>query len=237
MSTRLPDRLTKVTQEEMFAAIGHAFTAYMGGPPTKEKICLLVAQSAFETGWWQFMHCFNVGNAKSVEGDGCDFTYFRCWEVVPVENAKVMQAHPAFGHLVSIQSVDAKGRATIWLTPDHPGCRFRAFESLEVGVYDYFKKMVEKYSDEDPEKNAWGAIVRADPVAFVHALKKKGYFTGDETIYTNQVSSIFKMLCKKPFDMAPFAPPEVDEDAEARNARILGTNLALEELRESDKNS
>lgn len=244
MPTRLPHQLTKVTQEEMFSAIGAAYMRYMGGPPTKEKICLLVAQSAFETGWWKYMHCFNVGNAKSVEGDGCDYTYFRCWELVPEAIAKVMQRHATFGHLVSIEKVDEYGRATVWLAPDHPGCRFRAYTSLEHGVWDYFSKMVSKYSDAVEEKNAWGAVVRCDPVAFVHALKMKGYFTGDEATYTRQVSGIYAVLCKKAFDMEPFlraaaegaAAAEAQVNDEARNARIIGTTIAMNEADE-DKNS
>lgn len=233
---RLPNVLTKVTQEEMFLHVGRAWTEYMGGPPTKEKICMLVAQSAFETGWWQYMHCFNFGNAKSVEGDGRDYTFFRCWELVSPAEAARLQAHPTYGSLVTVESTDAQGRAKVWLAPDHPGCRFRAYETLEAGVMVYFADFVTKYSDDNPEKNAWGAIVRCDPQAFVHALKMKKYFTGDEAIYTNQVASIYKLLLKKPFDMSPFPSPVVAEDEQARNARITGTMTAMNETGE-DENS
>lgn len=231
MPERIPDKLTSPTQEEMFAALGSAYVQYMGGPGTKAQICLLMAQSAFETGWWKYMHCFNIGNVKSVEGDGRDFTYFKCWEIVPTYSVAALQAHAKYGHLVSVESSDAKtGRSKIWLSPDHPGCRFRAYKSLKLGILDHFAKLIDKYTDEIPERDAWHFAVQANPTAFVHALKLKGYFTGDEAIYQRQVSSIFTMLMKKNFDMSQFQAPTKNEEDEIRNWRIIATTKGLADM-------
>ncbi len=234
MPNRLTNTITTPTQQEMFTAIGMAYTKCMAGPPTKEKVCLLMAQSAFETGWWKFMHNYNIGNVKSVNGDGRDFTYFRCWEIVPTVSVKQLQAHTKYGHLVTVESEDTSGRSKIWLAPDHPGCRFRAYTSLKLGVYDHFTKLLDKYTDEDPSKDAWSFIVKGDPVSFVRALKKKGYFTGDLAIYEKQVSSIFQSLCKKNFDMDQFAAAPFDEADEIRNWRIIATAKGVAEALEED---
>ena len=160
MPERLPNVLTTPTHDEMFAAIGSAYLQCMGGPPTKEKVCMIMAQSAFETGWWKYMHCYNIGNVKSVQGDGRNFTYFRCWEMVPTYSVKTLQAHPKYGHLVSVEWSDDKGRSKIWLDPDHPGCRFRAYTSLALGVFDHFTKLLDKYTDEDSIRDAWSFVVK-----------------------------------------------------------------------------
>ncbi len=234
MAERLPDTITTPTTEAMFSAMGSAYLKCMGGPPTKEKVCLLLAQSAFETGWWKYMHCFNIGNVKSVEGDGRDYTYFRCWELVPQTSVKALQAHPKYGHLVTQESVDQYGRAKIWLAPDHPGCRFRAYRSLDLGIFDHFGKLLDRYTDEDPLKDAWAYVVKAEPIGFVRALKAKGYFTGDLQIYTKQVTDIFNLLCKKPFDVSQFRPHTDKEEDMIRNWRIAATMRGIGEIHERE---
>lgn len=231
MPERISNQLTTPTQAEMFTALGSAYVQYMGGPPTLEQVCLLMAQSAFETGWWKYMHCYNIGNVKSVEGDGRDFTYFRCWEIVPTRSVAALQAHAKYGHLVSVESSDAKtGRSKIWLDPEHPGCRFRAYKSLQLGIFDHFGKLLDQYTDEDPVRDAWHFAVKADPVGFVHALKLKGYFTGDEAIYKRQVADIFTLLVKKNFDVSQFQTPTKDEEDEIRNWRIIATTKGLADV-------
>lgn len=207
---RLPNVLTTVTQEQMLQALGQAWVQLRHEAPTQGQLCLLTAQSAFETGWWKFMHCFNIGNVKSREGDGCDFTYFACWEMYsPSQATSAMMGQ---GDLVSIEgNQNAEGKVKVWFKPDHPVCRFRAYETLELAATDFLSKLMRRFSDAVPEKDAWGAAVAEDPVAFCHALKLKGYYTGSEEIYTRQVKSIFDLLMKKPFDIATFAVPEVPD--------------------------
>lgn len=235
MATRLEHALTTVTQEEMFQAFGSAYLQCMGSTPRREALCLLVAQSAFETGWWKYMHNFNVGNMKSLDGDGRDFTYFRCWEIVPTYSVKNLQAHPKYGQLVSLESSDAKGLSKIWLAPDHPGCRFRAYRTLQLGVFDHLLKLLDRYTDVVPEKDAWAYVVAGDPNGFVGALKAKGYFTGDEAIYKKQVSSIFNLLLQKNWDMTLFQAQPKEEEDEIRNWRITATLRGMAEVLEGGK--
>jgi hypothetical protein len=59
--------------------------------------------------------------------------------------------------------------------------RFRAYESADQGAVDYVKLLVKRF----PE--AVEAARKGDATGFVHALKTRGYFTGDEGAYTRSV--------------------------------------------------
>jgi hypothetical protein len=225
MPERLPNQITTVSAQEMFTALGCAWLEGLSERPTGEQLCLLVAQSAFETGWWKYMHNFNIGNVKSVEGDGRDFTYFRCWELFDASQEFAFKANKTFGHLVEKDEgygVDAKNRVKIWFGPDHPACRFRAYKTLELGCVDHLNKLIGRFSDSIPERDAWGAVKNADPVAFAHALKLKGYYTGDEATYTRQVKDIFTMLLKKEFDMEQIPYFTEKQREEFSNWRQIG---------------
>jgi flagellum-specific peptidoglycan hydrolase FlgJ len=61
---------------------------------------------------------------------------------------------------------------------------FRAYESAQDGANDYVKLLMAHY----PE--ALTAASRGDASGFVHGLKQRGYFTGDERAYERSVTSI-----------------------------------------------
>lgn len=62
--------------------------------------------------------------------------------------------------------------------------RFRAYDSIDDGAADYVKLLTQRY----PE--AITAAKNGDATGFVHGLKQRGYFTGDERAYAQSVSSI-----------------------------------------------
>ena len=72
-------------------------------------------------------------------------------------------------------------------------------------------------------------------MAFVRALKLKGYFTGDEAVYARQVSSIYKMLCQKNFDMTQFQVQTKNDEDEIRNWRIIATMKGLADVFEREE--
>jgi hypothetical protein len=117
---RLPPDITKVTAGEMIAALGEGWQGLFGETPKQESVFVLVAQWALETGWGKGMHAYNVGNIKSVEGDGEDFTYFTCDEYI--------------------------GGKHVWFSPDSPACRFRAYKTLALGALDYLKTVSQRYA-------------------------------------------------------------------------------------------
>jgi flagellum-specific peptidoglycan hydrolase FlgJ len=152
-----------------------------------------MAQSALETGRWKHCHCWNLGNVKSSFGDGRDFTFFRCNEVL-------------------------SGK-TVWFDPPHPYTRFRAFRTLAEGAVDHlaFLRGLTRY------KIAWQWVMAGDPHAFVQALKAAGYFTADEAPYERSVASLFNEFSHLPFDVEPrpgtVPPPAIDDET---RERVLG---------------
>jgi flagellum-specific peptidoglycan hydrolase FlgJ len=133
----------------------------MGENPVRESILILLAQSALETGYWKGCHCWNLGNVKSHDGDGRDYTYYRCSEV--------------------------KDGEMVWFSPPSPECRFRAYRSLYEGAADHlaFMSGMRRYS------KAWAALLAGQPRAFVRELKSGGYFTSAVEPYENAVAGIF----------------------------------------------
>jgi hypothetical protein len=115
----LPDTLTKASATDMYAALAAAWEEMFDSEPKRESLLLLLAHWDLETGAGTSMHCWNVGNSKSVEGDGYDWTHFRCWEKI--------------------------GNKKVWFDPPHPQTRFRAFHTLQDGVSDYLKMLNKRF--------------------------------------------------------------------------------------------
>ena len=76
MPTERPNTLIKPppTTHDMATAVVQGWFSLWRERPTMPALTLLLGHSSFETGWWASMHCFNLGNAKSVEGDGYDYS-------------------------------------------------------------------------------------------------------------------------------------------------------------------
>jgi hypothetical protein len=74
---------------------------------------------------------------------------------------------------------------------------FRAYRTAEEGATDYVHLLKARFPQ------ALEAAKQGDPQAFVHALKQRGYFTGDEAAYTRSVASLAGM----PIPASSAAPP------------------------------
>jgi len=61
---------------------------------------------------------------------------------------------------------------------------FRAYRTAEEGAGDYVRLLKARFP------GAVEAAKNADPQAFVHALKARGYFTGDEGAYTRSIVAL-----------------------------------------------
>jgi hypothetical protein len=110
---QVPDLLTPCTVSDLRDAIERAWIVKFDATPRRESLLVLLAQWAEETGWGRYCHCWNLGNAKHVEGDGRAWCAFRCSEIID-------------------------GRE-VWFDPPDPATRFRAFESLDAGAADYLE--------------------------------------------------------------------------------------------------
>lgn len=78
---------------------------------------------------------------------------------------------------------------------------FRAYRTAEEGAGDYVRLLKARFP------GAVEAAKNADPQAFVHALKTRGYFTGDEGAYTRSIVALSGM--KLPEGVSD-APPVLD---------------------------
>lgn len=156
---RLPPDKTVVTALQMYEAFCAAWREAFEVEAHRTSVLVLLAQWALETGRGASMRAFNVGNLKSREGDGYDYSYFACNEIL---HGKV-----------------------VWFYPDDPGCRFRAYTTLEAGVADYLALLHTRFA------KAWPAVLAGSPDAFAHLLKVQGYYTADEAQYTRSVVSLF----------------------------------------------
>ena len=106
------NRLTPLTRQDAAAALAEAYARVTGGPPSIRVLALLLAHTAFETGRWQKLHNFNVGNVKAAASFSF-ITQFRCSEV---ENG-----------------------AEQFFDPPDPHCNFRAYSNAADGAVDYIK--------------------------------------------------------------------------------------------------
>lgn len=222
MATELKDKLTPCTNKEALEALASAWIALFGNPaPKRESLCVLFGQWAEETAWGRAMHGNNMGNAKSVDGDGRDFAYFACNEVFSrahaeqcVAAAKPRTDNPSKRDAVITSYID-DAQAIVWFYPSNPACRFRAFATLAEGASDYLAMLHQRFS------LGWPAVLAGDPRAFVKAIKAQGYFTAPELPYENTVASIFATAMKVEFDMYPRLDPETAARALALVALTL----------------
>jgi hypothetical protein len=71
---------------------------------------------------------------------------------------------------------------------------FRAYRTAEEGARDYVALLARRYPD------AVDAAKNGDPTRFVHALKERGYFTGNEAAYVRSVSTLTQQALASGFD-------------------------------------
>ena len=131
---------------------------------------------------------FNLGNVKSVEGDGHDYCFFGCGEELPLSVAQHAVHDSPLVKVVRTYMQGTTQMASVWIDPEHPWCRFRAFNSLLEGAVDYVKLLNKRF------QKSWPAVIAGDPAQFAHFLKLQHYYTADETQYTNSIKSTFHTM-------------------------------------------
>jgi hypothetical protein len=222
MPTELTDSLTLLNKPDLAKAMYHAWNELFGDYPKKESLWVLLAQIQLETGM-KYCHNWNLGNCKSVEGDGHDYQFYGCGEELP---SGVAQHAVASSPLVAIKRVyTANGQqmASVWIEPDHPWCRFRAFESLELGAADHLVLMSKRFS------KAWPAVVQGSPAVFAHLLKLQHYYTAPEEQYAHTLTSCYNDWSKVPVDYDTVEPLTDDEKSKIQNLVALTMAASLDE--------
>jgi Putative peptidoglycan binding domain len=170
----LPAVATPAKPGDVIQALGRVWALRVGPITDPKPLQLLLAQWAFETGRGAKCMCWNLGNVKSVDGDGHDYTFFDCTEVMSSKAAA--SAVTAARGLAAILW-DNGTTAEVHYLPKHPACRFRAFDSLDLGAADYLNEVQHGFA------SAWPALLSGDPDAFAAALKAARYYTAPEAQY------------------------------------------------------
>lgn len=190
---------TPVSAEAMVSAMSVAWWRYFHAPPIPDAVRLLVAQWALETGWGRSMVCFNVGNVKAFSTTSdYDYCYFTTWEIVSADAARDMvRANPATAKIVRF--VNDGRKAHVALYPDHPGCRFKAFASLEDGCLEHMGLIAERFS------RSWPALRSGSAKEYARALKAQGYYTASVEEYETAIDGVARSLRRLPvaFDVPP----------------------------------
>ncbi len=187
---------------------------------------MLSSQIQLETGL-RHCHNFNLGNVKSRAGDGYDYQFYACNEIL--EKAGAERLHEADPEHAKISSTRSDGKCIIWFYPNHPGCRFRAFQTLLAGATDYIALLSKRFD------KAWPAVDAGDPVEFSRLLRSQGYFTADLAGYTMQIASIFKTFSKLPFDYDALPIMTATERAELDSVIALSmSDLASSVIENAD---
>ena len=193
MAQELTAAKTPITKEDAITALWQGWLAFFGEPPPKRScIWLLLAQWGLETGWGQSMWNFNFGNVKSVDGDGYDYQFFACNEILDTGYANtLLEKSP---QTVKVTPYKAFGKSVVWFYPKHPGCRFRAFPDAASGATDHVSLVSRRFS------KAWHAVLSGDPQGYAKALKSQGYCTADESEYMAGLVGCYKMAATAAVD-------------------------------------
>jgi len=222
MAEELADKKTEVTSQDMAEALHRAWCKYFGGPPERKSVLVLLSQWAFETAAGKSMHNFNVGNAKARPDGSYDFQYYACHERLPITRAKKYQSDSPTTAKITRDNGD--GTAIIWFYPRHPVSCFRAFKTLDDGVFDHLMLLVRH----DKFQQAWPAVAAGAPEEFCKLLRKAGYYTGDQAVYTAGVLRYFNQYnqsIKLP-DPPTFTP---EEQREIRNSITMNLQRMVDE--------
>jgi hypothetical protein len=210
MGKRLNAEVTAVTFSEVAHALEAAWTERLGRAPRRESLCLLLAQSALETGHWKTAYCHNLGNAKASPAWKGDHCFYPADEIVDEHRAaqalalRAPRTDGVAGHDVELTRLRS-GQVQVTLHPDHPWCRFRAFDALQEGARDYLDLLLRRF------EGAWSAVEAGDPKGFVCALHELHYFTTSVERYLPPLQQLFTQFSKTL--AGPASPSPVTEAA------------------------
>lgn len=178
MAEQLPATRTPVSIDQLIFALRAIWEETLGEQPAVNSLAVLAAQWSLETGDGRSMIAFNIGNFKSIEGDGRDFTFFTTWEELPPPTAASMVAKNTMERPCNVIGPGAHGLVKVRFSPNHPVCRFRAYRSLSDGAVDYLRTLKGRFS------LSWPAVRMGDPKMFALLLHRQGYYTASVESYT-----------------------------------------------------
>ena len=145
------------------------------------SLCVLMAQSALETGRWK--RCFNYNLAGIKSNTSVPHTYTKTREVLARSAAEryLRESKPE----TPVVLVEDKGpKLVLSFAPKHPVCRFRAYDSLDEGMAAYVGLLRKRFA------GAWPAVENGDPTLFAKRLSELGYYTAPVEQYAASIRSL-----------------------------------------------
>ncbi len=195
----VPDRLTPMNLLEAACAYNAAILHVFRMAPTRAALCTIVAQAAFETGWWKFCHLDNFTNMKTGPTYRGAFTAFRCNEII-------------------------KGKIE-WFDPYNPQTWFRAFVSTDSDPLVAAQKSHAMGAEaavrfigtgtRGPGKPnryalAWEAGLDGDPDAYALELGRAGFYTANKDAYRRGVVGVYQR-CERELPLVLPAVPHIHD--------------------------
>jgi len=199
MAQELQDIRTPIKPIDLLYALGFAWVNLFNEQPKKESLVLLLAHNSLETGVGApSCHNFNLTNIKSIDGDGRNYVFYKCNELVKLDMARQFVTN-AFkdGGAAYISGVRSDGFAWVNFEPKSKYCRFRAFDTLEEGVIDYLMFIKNRYI-KDP--SVWQALIDGNPYKFCERLRANGFFTADLSVYAGSVTRLYNQFLTLEYD-------------------------------------
>lgn len=170
---------TPITLADFVAAVETAWPSIEEEPCTRPSCSVVYAQYWIETGG-KACYNWNIGNVKHVDRDGFDYYCLRgIWEGVPLAQAQrlVATGEASLDPVLSHNTAVGAGKVSVVFNPPHPQTRFRSYASLVDGMEEHLLFLQKRYA------TAWTYLLLGDYINVAYALKARGYFTADPSIY------------------------------------------------------
>lgn len=202
-------KLTEITAVDFAKAIRATF------PPeylSNDAVRVLVAHSAFETGWWRYCYNYNFGNKKCFNTAKPHYQT-QCNERLKLAVMKV-DALPQEWSPCILEAVDvATNTALITFYPGSSQANFAAFDDLPTAVLEHVNFILQRTTLATPG-NSGEALV----FDFCEELREAGYFTANFDTYVKGVKGCYNML--EGIATVPSFPVEPGKTARERLADI-----------------
>ncbi|MEO6599398.1 MAG: hypothetical protein ABIQ16_05960 [Polyangiaceae bacterium] len=152
------------------------------------------------------------------------------WQKLHNFNFGNAKAGPGYPLITQFRCSEVEQGIERFFDPPDPHCNFRAYPSASDGAVDYLKVLQSR-------PHWWNGLQTESPTAFVEALATSPkYFTGNPSIYTSAVASLFDEF--RPLVVsAAVAPRSVWSPSPSRfswelcGARATGSRVALRRAR------
>jgi flagellum-specific peptidoglycan hydrolase FlgJ len=187
---------TNITKDEFISSLKKAWPVVFPDIQISERgVDILWAHTAMETGNFQSMYNYNLGNIKATPkySQNKKWTSFSGGEVIDGKTYKFTAAHPMNYS--------------------------RSYDSLDEAMVDYLKILGGRF------KSALMEAVNGNVESFSKQLKEQGYYTADEKKYTNAIKALLNEPNVPSQTLEPANDNDLAELERALGIKLVANNL------------